>query len=86
MAADNLTNWGCGQVGKNLDIRGEELLQMEGMRKLGEILEKDEEKEENPRSGCDSEVKVGQRGWEMEFPQTTHLGPRTQGTSGCGRL
>lgn len=28
MAVDNLSNWGCGQAGKNLDIRGEELSQM----------------------------------------------------------
>jgi len=44
VATKNLANSGCGQVGRNLDIRGEELSQMEGMRSLEEILRIDKEK------------------------------------------
>lgn len=51
MATDNLANWGCGQEGSNLDIREEELSQMEGMGSLEEILRTNKGKGENPRLG-----------------------------------
>lgn len=47
VAEDNLSNWGCQHAGNNLDIRVEELGQIEGMTSLEEILRTDKEKGEN---------------------------------------
>lgn len=84
MAADNLAKLGCSQVGRNLDIKAKELLQMEEMKKLVEILEKDKEHEENPRSGCGREEEVGQQRWEVEMSDIIHTSARIEICSGCG--
>ena len=53
VAIDNLANWGCGKAGINLDIKGEELSQMEGMRNLEEILRLRRRREKTPDWGVE---------------------------------
>jgi len=71
-------------VGRTLDIKAEELYQMEEMENLVKILQKYKEEEENPRSGCSNVEEVGHRRWDREVVRSVHMSARTRIRVGDG--